>query len=92
MINKYLDISDIKFDIVDVDEKLISSIRQRGIAIPVKVSYIDNTYVCTDGNKRLSACLKLIEEDDKYRKVLVVIDNDYSKAGSGYWGNTKNKH
>ena len=91
MIITNADLNDIEFEEKDPGE-LLDSIRIRGIAIPVQVNRTGNGYVCTDGARRLSAAKILVQENDKYRKVPICIRNDYSKAGSGFWGNTQNKH
>ena len=31
-------------------------------------------------------------QDKKFEMIPVMIMNDYSKAGSAFWGNTQNKH
>lgn len=91
MINRTVDISEISFTQTDAAE-LIQSIRARGIAIPVHVNVTDDGYECIDGNRRLSACALLMQEDEKFRRIPVMILNDYSKAGSSFWGNTQNRH
>lgn len=91
MINTIVDIDEIKFEEVDPGY-LLSSIQKRGIAIPVQVNVRDGYYECIDGNKRLSAAKQLILLNEKFRKIPVVLMNDYSKAGSGFWGNTRNHH
>ncbi len=91
MINTIVDIKDIQFSEEDPG-KLLESIEKRGVAIPVQVNVRDGYYECLDGNKRLTACKRLIEKNEKFRKIPVVLMNDYSKAGSGFWGNTRNHH
>lgn len=91
MINTIVDIDDIEYTFIK-DDKLIDSISKRGIAIAVHVYKYDDKYKCIDGNKRISAMKVLSEIDDKYRRIPVLILNDYSKAGSSFWGNTQNKH
>jgi ParB-like chromosome segregation protein Spo0J len=91
MINTIVDIKDIQFREEDPG-KLLDSIEKRGVAIPVQVNVRDGYYECLDGNKRLTACKRLIEKNEKFRKIPVVLMNDYSKAGSGFWGNTRNHH
>ncbi|MCR5794872.1 MAG: ParB/RepB/Spo0J family partition protein [Solobacterium sp.] len=91
MINKTVDISEIRYIEKDPGD-LTASIRVRGIAIPVQVNVTEDGYECADGNRRLSACAQLIREDERFRRIPVMILNDYSKAGSSYWGNTQNRH
>lgn len=91
MINTIVDIDEIHFEEADAGN-LIHSIAKRGVAIPVQVNVRDGYYECVDGRKRLSACRKLCETDPKFRRIPVMLLNDYSKAGSGFWGNTRNKH
>ena len=91
MINKTVDLDEIRFEYSD-PSALINSIRKRGIAIPVQVNVRDGYYECADGRKRLSACRVLAEEDPSFARIPVMILNDYSKAGSAYWGNTQNRH
>ena len=91
MINTIVDIDEIEFEYIE-DTDLYESIKERGVAIPVKVNKLDNSYKCIDGNKRLSACKKLCATNEKYRRIPIMIMNDYSKAGSAFWGNTQNKH
>ena len=87
MINKKVHISKINFTHIE-SKSLIESISKRGVAIAVH----DNYYECVDGNKRLTACKILSLQDKKFEMVPVMIMNDYSKAGSAFWGNTQNKH
>lgn len=91
MINTIVDIEDILFNKTDPG-RLLQSIEERGVAIPVQVNVKDGYYECLDGNKRLTACQILMEKDEKFRRIPVVLMNDYSKAGSGFWGNTRNHH
>ena len=92
MINKMVDIKEIRFPSVACDANLLESIRKRGIAIPVQVNVCDDGYVCVDGVKRLNACSILRQENEKFSRIPVLILNDYSKAGSAFWGNTQNRH
>ena len=91
MINTIVQLDEITYKTVEC-ERLIDSIRQRGIAIPVQVNRTDHGYVCVDGNVRLSACEILRKEDERFARIPVMILNDYSKAGSAFWGNTQNRH
>ncbi len=91
MINTVVKLDEIEYIPCDPGN-LVDSIRKRGIAIAVQVNQVENGYVCIDGNKRLSACAILAKEDEKYQKIPVVLMNNYSKAGSGFWGNTQNHH
>ena len=91
MIIKTVALDEIQFTETDPGE-LTESIRRRGIAIPVQVNRTDDGYICIDGARRLSACRILSRENDKYSRIPVCIRNDYSKAGSGFWGNTQNHH
>lgn len=91
MINTIVDIEEIRFEEVDASS-LIRSIEKRGVAIPVQVNVRDGYYECVDGNKRLSACKQLMQLHPKFRKIPVVFMNDYTKSGSGFWGNTRNHH
>lgn len=92
MINTIVPLAEIEFEFEEPGEVLLESIRKRGIAIPVHVNAEDNGYVCVDGRKRLSACQILSEENEKLKRIPVMIRNDYTKAGSAFWGNTQNKH
>ncbi len=91
MINKTVMLEEIEYEKKDPGI-LLESIAKRHIAIPVQVNAVEGGYVCVDGNRRLSACAILCETDSSFRKIPVMILNDYSKAGSAYWGNTQNKH
>ncbi|MBR3357042.1 MAG: ParB-like nuclease domain-containing protein [Solobacterium sp.] len=91
MIIKTVGLDEIQFVPADPGE-LTDSIRTRGIAIPVQVNRTDAGYICIDGARRLSACRILVQENEKYGRIPVCIRNDYSKAGSGFWGNTQNHH
>lgn len=91
MINTVVDIKDIIYSYSE-DNDLVSSIEKRGIAIPVHVNKVDDGYICVDGHKRLTACQILSEKNEKFRRIPILILNDYSKAGSAFWGNTQNKH
>ena len=91
MINRTVDLEMIRFVYTDPGD-LLESIRRRHIAIPVQVNATDEGYECVDGNKRLSACLILSKEDPSFARIPVMILNDYSKAGSAFWGNTQNHH
>jgi len=91
MINKTVNIDEIQYETKDPGN-LLESIEKRGIAIPVQVNVTDSGYQCVDGNRRLSACAVLKDKNEKFNRIPVMILNDYSKAGSAFWGNTQNKH
>ena len=91
MINTIVSIDEIRFEEKDPGE-LTDSIRKRGIAIPVQVNARDGYYECIDGNRRLSAAKMLCEEKPSLKRIPIMIRNDYSKAGSAFWGNTQNRH
>lgn len=91
MINRMVDLNEIRFERKDPGN-LLESVRKRGIAIPVQVNVMDGYYECVDGCRRLSACEMLKDEKPELQRVNVMILNDYSKAGSSFWGNTQNKH
>ncbi len=91
MINTIVELNQIKYVTCDPGS-LVESIRKRGVAIAVQVNVVEDGYVCIDGNKRLSACAILAEEDKRFARIPVVLMNNYSKAGSGFWGNTQNHH
>ena len=86
MINTTVRLEEIQFTEKDPGN-LLESIAARGIAIPVQVNARDGYYECVDSRRRLTAAKMLGKE-----KVPVMILNDYSKAGSGFWGNTQNHH
>lgn len=92
MINTMVSLSDIDWERKDPGDLLLNSIRTRGMAIPVHVNRRDERYECVDGRKRLTACEMLAKEDPRFSRVEVLLMNDYSKAGSAFWGNTQNKH
>ncbi|MCR5229040.1 MAG: ParB/RepB/Spo0J family partition protein [Solobacterium sp.] len=93
MINTIADIDDIEFEQRDPGNVLYESIKKRGLAIAVKVNRKeDGTFQCIDGHKRLTACMMLKDEYPKFRRIPVMLMNDYSKAGSSFWGNTQNHH
>lgn len=87
MINKKISVKEIEFNYVEYKQDLYESIKERGVSIPVKVLRDKNGYKCIDGHKRLS-----ILQDLHIETVTIMLKNDFSKAGSGYWGNTRNKH
>ena len=91
MINTIVDIREISYEPCD-PRMLLESIRVRGVAIPVEVNRKDGGYVCIDGRKRLTACAILAESDPRFARIPVVLMNDYSHAGSAFWGNTQNRH
>ncbi|MBR3349486.1 MAG: ParB-like nuclease domain-containing protein [Solobacterium sp.] len=91
MINTLVSLDDIRFEMKDPGN-LLESIRIRGIAIPVQVNARDGYYECVDGHKRLSAAMMLRNEKESLNRIPVMNLNDYSKAGSGFWGNTQNRH
>lgn len=92
MINTIVDISEIDYEREEPGEVILDSIGKRGVAIAVQVNRKDDRYVCVDGRKRLTACAILSETDEKFRRIPIMILNDYSKAGSAFWGNTQNLH
>ncbi|MBR2825502.1 MAG: ParB N-terminal domain-containing protein [Solobacterium sp.] len=92
MKNTYVSLGEITYTYKDPGERLINSISKRGIAIPVRVTQIENGYLCLDGHKRLSACRELANQNPKFLRIPVLIVNNYSKAGVTIWGNTKNQH
>jgi len=90
MINTIVDLSSITFQECQVEDAFLESIAKHGIAIPVQVKKeADGSYLCVDGNKRLSACKKLYPNRNR---IPVMITNDFSKSGSSFWGNTQNHH
>lgn len=91
MINKTVKLSEIRYTEKDPGP-LLDSIAKRGIAIPVQVNADDEGYECVDGHRRLSACAVLAREDERFAMIPVMILNDFSKAGSAFWGNTQNHH
>ena len=91
MINTVVALDEIEFEEKDPGD-LLESIRTRGIAIPVQVNATDHGYVCVDGHKRLSAAKILRNEKESLNRIPIMILNDYSKSGSGFWGNTQNRH
>lgn len=91
MINRTVSINEIRFIEKDPGE-LTDSIRKRGIAIPVQVNADEEGFICVDGHKRLSASKILAAEDERFGMIPIMILNDYSKAGSAFWGNTQNHH
>ena len=92
MILKYIDIRKIKFQKKTYPEELKKSIINRGIAIAIKVKVTEDGYECVDGHKRCTILEELSLLDKKYEKVACTLVNDFSKAGSAYWGNTQNRH
>ncbi len=93
MINTIVNIDEIHFEQRDPGDILLESIKKRGIAIPVKVNRNeDGTFACTDGHKRLTACMMLKNENPRFKRIPVMLMNDFSKAGSSFWGNTQNHH
>jgi len=92
MINTIVNLDEIDYETVDVDEAFLTSIRERGVAIPVRVNRTEEGYACADGRKRLSACAVLAKENEKFCRIPVMLLNDFSKSGSGFWGNTQNHH
>jgi ParB-like chromosome segregation protein Spo0J len=91
MINTIVPLEQIHYEPEDPGS-LLESIRKRGIAIAVAVNVTNDGYVCVDGRKRLSACAILSREDPRFARIPVVLMNDYSRAGSSFWGNTLNRH
>lgn len=91
MINTIVNLSEIQYEPCDPGE-LLDSIRVRGVAIPVEVNRSAGGYICVDGRRRLSACAILSREDIRFARIPVVLMNDYSHAGSSFWGNTQNRH
>ena len=91
MINTIVNIDEIHYTPTEPGH-LLESIQKRGVAIAVQVNVRDGYYECIDGNKRLTACQTLAEKDSKFKRIPVVLMNDYSRAGSGFWGNTRNHH
>ena len=92
MINTIVTIDEIQYETVAVSQELIDSIKNHGIAIPIQVNQIANGYVCVDGNKRLSARQIISQSDVRFKRIPICILNNFSKSGSGFWGNTQNHH
>ena len=92
MIQKKININEITFDRVPYPEELKQSLKNRGVAIAIKVRVTDDGYECVDGHKRLTILEELAKDDDRFGHVACTLVNDFSKAGSAYWGNTQNKH
>ncbi|MDD6674600.1 MAG: ParB N-terminal domain-containing protein [Lactimicrobium massiliense] len=91
MINTIVDLDEIQYEYQDPGN-LTESIRTHGMAIAVQVNVTEHGYVCVDGRRRLSACAILAKQDPKFSRIPVVLMNDYSRAGSSFWGNTQNLH
>lgn len=91
MINTIVNLDEIQYEYQDPGN-LIESIRMHGMAIAVQVNVTEHGYVCVDGRRRLSACAILAKQDPKFSRIPVVLMNDYSRAGSSFWGNTQNLH
>jgi len=91
MINTIVNLDEIQYEYQDPGN-LTESIRTHGIAIAVQVNVTEHGYVCVDGRRRLSACAILAKQDPKFSRIPVVLMNDYSRAGSSFWGNTQNLH
>lgn len=93
MINTVVDLKDIQFTYKEPPDTLLKSIERIGIAIPVHVKVLPNgKYACVDGNQRCSACFILKEKNPLRQRIPVMLTNDYSKSGSGFWGPTQNHH
>lgn len=92
MINTVVSLAEIRYETVPVEAAFLDSIRQRGVAIPVRVNVTEHGYACVDGRKRLSACAILAKQDPRFARIPVLLMNDYRKAGSSFWGNTKKLH
>lgn len=91
MINTIVNLNEIQYEYQDPGN-LTESIRTHGMAIAVQVNVTEHGYVCVDGRRRLSACAILAKQDPKFSRIPVVLMNDYSRAGSSFWGNTQNLH
>lgn len=91
MINTIVNLDEIQYEYQDPGN-LTESIRTHGMAIAVQVNVTEHGYVCVDGRRRLSACAILAKQDSKFSRIPVVLMNDYSRAGSSFWGNTQNLH
>lgn len=91
MINTIVDLQDISFEEKDPGS-LTDSIRTRGMAIAVQVNRTEHGYVCIDGRRRLTAAKILSRENPRFARIPVVLMNDYTKAGSAFWGHTQNHH
>ncbi|MDX8419281.1 ParB/RepB/Spo0J family partition protein [Stecheria sp. CLA-KB-P133] len=91
MINTIVNLDEIQYEYQDPGN-LTESIRTHGMAIAVQVNVTEHGYVCVDGRRRLSACEILAKQDPKFSRIPVVLMNDYSRAGSSFWGNTQNLH
>ncbi|WP_108775808.1 ParB N-terminal domain-containing protein [Lactimicrobium massiliense] len=91
MINTIVNLDEIQYEYQDPGN-LTESIRMHGMAIAVQVNVTEHGYVCVDGRRRLSACAILAKQDPKFSRIPVVLMNDYSRAGSSFWGNTQNLH
>lgn len=86
MITKKVLIKEIQFQRIS-NPQLKESIEKRGLAIPIRVNQLEQGYCCVDGHQRLTSLEELgIEE------AMVCIENNFKKAGSGFWGNTQNHH
>lgn len=84
---KKINIKDIKFRYTCYNESLKNSILKVKLIKYIKVMEKDGYYQCVDGHKRLSC----IQDYSVMDEVMCVVENDYSKQGSSYWG-SKNHH
>lgn len=81
-------IDEIEFQYTSYTDNLYQSILRIGFSFPIKVILMNNTYICVDGHKRLSALRDILKENPQYKrgnKVNVIIENNGNTRSNDCW-------
>lgn len=81
-------IDQLQYTSCELNDSLVESLNRQGQTFPLRVKQIEeNIYQVIDGNKRAS----YFKQYAPSTCISVDIINDFTTAGSNYWGN-KNHH
>ncbi|MEG0329727.1 MAG: hypothetical protein RSC10_00130 [Longicatena sp.] len=79
-------LSNITFTYTPYSETLLSSLKRIGLNFPIYVRLSKQGYICSDGNKRLSAIQDILQEDPNFSKFVMIsiIVVDYARSAAPY--------
>lgn len=79
----HVTLSEIEFQYVAYSQALYDSLKRAGLNFPIRVSYHNNAYHCTDGNKRLSAIqdiLRKTSDRTKFKRIPIIVEQNARTA------------
>ena len=81
-------IHQISYQKTDYSQQLYDSIIRIGFSFPIKVSLIDEGYLCIDGHKRLTALEDILKDNPSYHRgdlVAVIVENNGNTRSNDCW-------